>query len=63
MKKVTLTYDPVWRALEWAKVNCPSYITNEIHQAVPNNFSADNTKIDYFFSDDEDATYFALMWA
>ena len=25
---VTLPYDPLWTPLEWAKENCPSYITN-----------------------------------
>lgn len=61
MKYVTLPYDPVWQALYWAKKNCPSYITNAVHDDV---FSGmpDNTKIDYFFSDEKDMLVFILRW-
>jgi len=26
---VTLPYDPEWKALEWAKKHCQSYISNQ----------------------------------
>jgi hypothetical protein len=56
---VTLPYDPLWRALDWAKEHCPSYITNDIHKY---GNSYDNKRIDYFFGDGQDATFFALKW-
>lgn len=59
-KIVTLTYDPVWTPLTWAKENCPSYITNDLHQDGYNTY--DRTKIDYFFADTEDAFKFALRF-
>lgn len=52
---ITLPYDPVWTPLTWAKEHCPSYITNDVHQDGYN-------KIDYFFSDEQDAFKFALRW-
>jgi len=57
---VTLPYDPVWRALDWAKKHCNSYITNDVHQT--ENKTYDTDKIDYFFGDQRDATMFALKW-
>lgn len=59
--KVTLTYDPVWKALEWAKKNCPSYITNDVHCDENNTYVI--TKIDYFFGDEQDAVWFLLRWS
>ena len=56
---VTLPYDPEWRALSWAKANCPSYITNQMH---PKTALLIGPYIDYYFSDDKDATFFALKW-
>lgn len=58
---VTIPYDPLWTALEWAKEHCPSYITNDIHMAGYNDH--DLSKIDYHFSDEKDATAFLLRWA
>jgi len=58
---VTLPYDPTWPALQWAKENCPSYISNDLHMDGYNLY--DNSKIDYFFEDGKDATLFALRWA
>jgi len=57
---VTLPYRPLWEPLDWAKKNCPSYITNDAH-SIGNN-SYDNSKIDYFFNDEHDAFKFALRW-
>ena len=57
---ITLPYDPDWPALAWAKEHCPSYITNNFHTAKYNgNLTG---KIDYFFSDEQDAVFFALRW-
>jgi hypothetical protein len=57
---VTLPYDPLWRALDWAKEHCPSYITNDIHMCQYNSY--DDKRIDYFFGDGQDALIFALKW-
>ena len=57
---VTIPYDVRWLALEWAKENCPSYITNDVHQ--DGYYTYDISKIDYFFADGKDATAFALRW-
>ena len=56
--KVTLPYDTQWLALKWAKVNCPSYITNQ-----GENIGLDVYVIHYFFGQQRDATAFALRWA
>ncbi len=58
---ITIPYDPFWEPLVWAKEHCPSYITNDMHQ---NGYNAyDHTKIDYHFSDEQDALMFLLRWA
>lgn len=57
---VTLPYDPMWRALDWAKKHCDSYIRNDVHQ--DGYYTWDNTKIDYFFSDRNEALMFMLRW-
>jgi hypothetical protein len=58
---VTLPYDPMWRAVEWALKNCPSYITNDAHMIGYNSY--DNTYIDYFFGDKNEALMFKLKWS
>jgi hypothetical protein len=57
---VTLLYDPTWKALDWVKENCPSYITNDMHCYGYNTYASE--KIDYFFGDEEDAIVFKLKW-
>ena len=57
---VTLPYDLEWKALEWAKEHCPSYITNTTHQN--GYYTYDQSKIDYFFDNESDAMLFALKW-
>ena len=57
---VTIPYDPAWRALEWAKEHCPSYITNDMHQDGYNTY--DLSKVDYFFGNEKEATMFLLKW-
>lgn len=60
---VTLPYDPVWRALDWAKTHCPSYITNDVHNNEHYSFDNPDIKIDYFFYDEQDMLMFALRWS
>lgn len=60
-RHVTLPYSPFWEPLNWAKENCPSYISNDLHMDGYNTY--DHTKIDYFFSDEEDAIIFKLTWS
>lgn len=62
---VTLPYDPVWQALEWAKEHCPSYITNKADtmriKPVPGGWIRDD-HIVYYFGDEQDAVMFSLKW-
>ena len=55
---ITIPYDHEWKALRWAVKYCPSYITNVLP-------SVDNIDhgIDYYFSEEKDAMFFALKWA
>jgi len=55
--KVSLPYDWHWTALEWAKDNCPSYITNSGKRDEDGNYF-----IVYHFGSEQDATLFALRW-
>jgi hypothetical protein len=57
---VTVPYDIRWLALDWAKDNCPSYITNDVHCDGYNTY--DINKIDYRFADEKDAVLFKLKW-
>jgi len=65
--KVTIPYDPDWPALQWAKENCPSYITNNTSthpnlQKVSGGW-VNVPHIDYYFGDEQDAVAFTLRWA
>lgn len=57
---VTLPYSPFWEPLTWAKENCPSYISNDLHHDGYTTY--DHTKIDYQFGDEKDALIFMLRW-
>jgi hypothetical protein len=62
---VVIPYDPTWRALEWAKEHCPSYITNDSTPGPPRyytTYSSHDIKIRFYFGDERDATAFALKW-
>lgn len=57
---VILPYESTLQALQWAKQNCSSYIDIYVHMDGFNNY--DNSKIEYFFTDDPDALMFMLRW-
>jgi len=68
MKVMTLPrYDEVEKYLEvlnWARKNCPSFVTTEIHGATVVSFrSVDYSKVDYYFTDEKDAILFSLRWS
>ena len=52
---VTIPYDPEWKAHDWAKKHCPSYISNKSNQMFGG--------IVYYFSDERDVTMFILRWS
>ena len=56
----SLPYDPEWRALAWAKENCPSYITNR--SARTGTLRVNLASIEYYFADREELTLFTLKW-
>ena len=63
---VTLPYDPVWTALDWAKEHCPSYITNKASNTtrlkpVTGGWINDSSIV-YYFSDERDVIFFSLRW-
>jgi hypothetical protein len=58
---VTLKYDPIWKALDWAKKHCPSYITNDASLA--NELSDRVYYINYYFGNEQDAIIFKLKWS
>jgi len=47
-------------ALNWAKSNCPGYITNDHHMYGYNAY--DPTKYDFFFATEKDLAWFLLRW-
>lgn len=61
---VTVDHTVVVDALEWAKANCPGYITNDLHQDGYNTY--DPSKYDFFFTVNEsgqkEMLMFALKW-
>lgn len=52
-------------ALEWAKANCPHYITNDWHMTGYNEF--DINLVDFFFAENDvghkEMLMFALRWS
>lgn len=61
-KTVVLPYDPTWEALEWAKANCKSYITNQRASGHNSTLMYREVNIEYFFANEKDATLFLLRW-
>lgn len=63
MAQVSVEYKHVDKALEWAKENCPSYITNQIDMIhLAEKKRIDPIRISFVFDDEKDATLFALRW-
>ncbi len=58
---VILKYDPTWKALEWAKEHCPSYISNTT-VTKDNSIEYGTHYIKYYFSNEKDAMWFKLRW-
>ena len=56
---VTLPYDDSWKALVWARENCPSYITN---QATSKSSAGNIILISYYFVTEAAQLLFALTW-
>ena len=56
---ITLPHVHEWRAMTWAKENCPSYIscTGHLKENHEEGF------IEYYFSEEKDMTLFALRWS
>ena len=64
--KVTLPYDPMWLALDWAKKHCPSYTTMIAEPVEPRRSLSDapaQIYVNYYFSDERDVTMFILRWS
>lgn len=64
---ITISGEVVDLALEWAKEHCSSYITStgRIEHWDPENpgrYYPAAIKYDFLFSDEKDATMFALRW-
>lgn len=52
-----IAYAPEYVPLEWAKKNCPSYITQDAVQRNGNYYYR------FFFRDERDLILFALRWS
>lgn len=59
--EVDLAYDLDWRALDWAKKHCKSYITNSVARDDRDPYTL--PKITYYFGKNSDATMFFLRWS
>lgn len=57
---VAIPYDVTWKAVDWAKKNCPSYVTNYVLEEKVK--MTQRPIICYVFSDEKDAIIFALRW-
>jgi hypothetical protein len=68
---ITIPANNAWEAVEWAKENCPSYITNDYSvlggRTGYYETGRDIENCDFFFVDDEqgskDMVMFSLKWA
>ena len=63
MPSVSIESKKAYDALDWVKLNCPSYITNRvdmIHLTDP--IRVGPIKFSFVFGDEKDATLFALRW-
>ena len=61
---VTIERKKSIQALDWAKENCPGYITNDLHQ--DGYYTYDPDQIDFYFTKcpagQQQMTMFALRW-
>ena len=48
---------------DWAKDNCPSYITNSVDPIYESGNIASRFIVKYHFYDEKDAVLFALRWS
>lgn len=63
MPSVSIESKKAYDALDWVKLNCPSYITNRvdmIHLTDPKRVGP--IKFSFVFGEEKDATLFALRW-
>ena len=63
---VILPYDPLGRPVDWARQNCPSYITNDAIPPEPRRSLTDSIndyRIVYYFGNERDAVAFKLRWS
>lgn len=56
-------YEHSGRMLQWAKKNCPSYITNDAVAIVTADLTDTTYKRIFYFGNDRDAAIFALRWS
>ncbi len=59
---VTLPCDPVEPRNNWAKENCPSYITNVLDYVYQGGGWTPELSIKYYFGEEKDAVMFTLRW-
>ena len=64
MAEVSISHSKCHGALDWAKENCPSYVTNrvDIIRLAEMDEKVGPIYITFFFADEKDATLFALRW-
>lgn len=60
--QVDVPYSKANDARKWVKDNCPSYITLNV-KTTPDWIDNTEMYITFYFSDERDATLFALRWA
>ena len=58
---VTLSCDPVEPRNNWAKENCPSYITNVLGYTDAMYWISE-LSVKYYFGEEKDAVMFILRW-
>lgn len=64
MPRVSIESKKAYEALDWIKLNCPSYITNQVDMIhLTDKKRIGPIKISFVFDDEKDATLFALRWA
>lgn len=63
MPRVSIESKKAYEALDWIKLNCPSYITNRVDMVhLTDEKRIGPIKFSFVFGDEKDATMFALRW-